>query len=269
MNIERRGSGEPIILIHGIGSRWQAFEPILDQLAEDHTVIGVDLPGFGASPLVEDVTCSVPGFADYLERWLAANGIERPHVVGNSMGGGIALELGRRGLARSVTAFAPVGFWGRPGEAWTRLLVGALRAFSSDLRPVARAATRFVPTRLVILSPIFARPWKLTLAEAMGHVDGIMDATGFDEALANFKDFRNDPNDGALADIPVTIAWGPWDGVLLYPLQHRKARTLLPFARHITLNGCGHVPFSDDPEQCVDAVISTVSRAAPGVRAQA
>ncbi len=53
--IDRRGTGDPIVLVHGLGSRWQCFGPILDRLAERHQTIAVDLPGFGSSPLTEGV----------------------------------------------------------------------------------------------------------------------------------------------------------------------------------------------------------------------
>ncbi|HCU52375.1 MAG TPA: alpha/beta hydrolase, partial [Micromonosporaceae bacterium] len=49
--MQRRGSGSPLVLIHGIGHRWQAWEPVLDELAEHHEVLAIDLPGFGKSPV--------------------------------------------------------------------------------------------------------------------------------------------------------------------------------------------------------------------------
>jgi pimeloyl-ACP methyl ester carboxylesterase len=50
INFDRRGAGEPPVLIHGIAHRWQAWEPLLDALAERHDVIAIDLSGFGKSP---------------------------------------------------------------------------------------------------------------------------------------------------------------------------------------------------------------------------
>ena len=63
------------------------------------------------------------GYADWLVAFLAERGVERPHVVGSSMGGAVALELGRRGAASAVTAFAPAGFWDRPGRVWAQVLL--------------------------------------------------------------------------------------------------------------------------------------------------
>ncbi|MGH3915697.1 MAG: alpha/beta fold hydrolase, partial [Pseudonocardiaceae bacterium] len=105
---DRFGSGPPLVLLHGIGHRRQAWNPVLTQLAEHREVICVDFPGFGESPPLPDhlpyeldslITVMVDFFAD-LE-------LDRPHVAGNSMGGFVALVLAQRGLARSATALSP------------------------------------------------------------------------------------------------------------------------------------------------------------------
>src|SRR5688572_30370482 len=111
---DRKGSGEPVVLIHGIGHRRQAWAPIFDQLAERYDVIAVDLAGFGDSPRYAK---GVPYNMENACADLAANfadwGIERPHVVGNSLGGAISLELAARGLVSSATVLSPAGFFGR------------------------------------------------------------------------------------------------------------------------------------------------------------
>src|SRR5512140_3471195 len=108
----RRGSGEPLVLIHGIGHRWQAWLPVLDRLAAHHDVVAIDLPGFGASPVPPRGTAhDMAAAVRYLGEFFEAHGLDTPHVAGNSLGGGIALELAAAGLARSATALAPVGFF--------------------------------------------------------------------------------------------------------------------------------------------------------------
>lgn len=259
LTVERRGSGSPVILIHGICSRWQAFDPIIDALAAHHEVIAIDLPGFGLSPLQDGVEPGPYGFADFLERWLAEQGIVKPHVVGNSMGGGIALELGRRGVAGSVTAFSPIGFWRTPGLRWSQVLFRTLGVLTSAAGRVLRAGLRFGPVRALTLGMFFAHPTRMSPASARLHLDGFMGATGTAQALQGFKAYvladSDDP--GELPQIPTTIAWGDRDLVLTYWTQARRARQLLPFARHLDLASCGHVPFEDDPAACAAAVLST------------
>src|SRR5215467_14108546 len=115
---ERRGAGTPLVLVHGLAHRWQAWEPVLDELAEHHDVIAVDLPGFGKSPVpAEGMPASVPDLAATLAKFLATLGVERPHLAGNSLGGAVAIELGAADTARSVTAFSPLGL-GTRAEGW-------------------------------------------------------------------------------------------------------------------------------------------------------
>ena len=256
-NIHRRGSGDPIVLVHGIGSRWQCFEPILDRLAERHEVIGIDLPGFGASPLVDGVRPGPRGYADWLGTWLADNGVERPHLVGSSMGGGVGLELGRRGIASSVTAFSPVGFWRTPGLRWTQSVVTTLRSAARVGGPVLNRAMDHPAGRAALLSNMFGHPTRVPPEVARADLAGLAGATGFAAARNDFGSYFLSPEDdpGALVDIPVTIAWGTRDVVLIHRSQSARAREVLPFARHVDLAGCGHLPFNDDPAACARLVL--------------
>jgi pimeloyl-ACP methyl ester carboxylesterase len=265
--LDRRGSGDPIVLVHGIGSRWQVFEPILDRLAESHEVIAIDLPGFGASPLVDGVRPGPRGYADWLAGWLADNGIERPHVVGSSMGGGIGLELGRRGIASAVTAFSPVGFWRTPGLRWTQSVVTTLRIAAVTSGPVLSRLVGHPAGRAVLLSSMFGHPTRVTPEAARGDLAGLARATAFQASRKDFGryfvDAHGDP--GHLPEIPLTIAWGTRDVVLVHRTQSAHAREALPFARHVDLAGCGHLPFSDDPHTCARLVLedATTSSTSP------
>ncbi len=96
--------------IHGIGSTWQVWEPVLPTLEARHDVLSLSLPGFGESPaLVGQPT--VPALVDSVEDAMDAAGIARAHLVGNSLGGWITAELAARGRARSVAAICPAGLW--------------------------------------------------------------------------------------------------------------------------------------------------------------
>src|SRR5215208_2538542 len=90
LNYERRGIGEPLLLIHGTGSHWQVWEPVLDTLAVRHHVIAVDLPGHGGSePAPDGTPPTAAGFARLISTFLREElGIESAHVAGNSMGAG-------------------------------------------------------------------------------------------------------------------------------------------------------------------------------------
>ncbi|PZG16350.1 alpha/beta fold hydrolase [Nonomuraea aridisoli] len=126
---ERRGSGEPLILVHGIGHHRRTWLPVLDRLAAARTVIAVDLPGFGASAgLPEPIPYTAESLADAVESFCVRLGVREPHVAGHSLGGYIALELASRGVVRTATALSPVGFWTRPELLYYRTVLRAMRA---------------------------------------------------------------------------------------------------------------------------------------------
>jgi pimeloyl-ACP methyl ester carboxylesterase len=260
---ERRGSGEPVLLLHGIGSRRGVFAPVSDLLAEHHEIIAVDLPGFGDSPMGPQVDGSIEAYATAVEEFLAALGIRRPHVVGNSMGGGIALELGRRGAAASVIAFCPIGFWKRPGRTWARTTIRTMRALARLLRPALPRLSRSPSAKAVLFGTFYGHPRSLDPERAAADVDGLTGAAGVDLAIDHAGHWNPLPPAG-LAAIPVTIAWGSRDALLTYATQARRARQLMPQARHITLKGSGHVPFPDDPQGCLAAILETTAKAEAG-----
>jgi pimeloyl-ACP methyl ester carboxylesterase len=242
---DSHGSGPPLVLLHGIGSRRGVWDPVVGALARERRVIAVDLPGFGSSPQ-EDFEPTPAGFTTYLERWFAEQGLDRPHVAGNSMGGAIALELARRGAVASATGVSPAGFWNARELAFAQRSLRASRAIVRRLRPAVPAVTRTAAGRIALFAQIFGRPWRLPPADAVATIDAFLDAPAFESALDAFAPYRFGAGE-ELRGVPVTIAWGTRDALLI-PRQATRARRLLPQARHVALSGCGHVPFYDDPD---------------------
>src|ERR1700710_103282 len=136
---ERHGSGEPLVLIHGVTHRRQAWYPVLDLLTPHREVVLVDLPGHGESPaLITDGRPVEDVLRETFKQFLDEQGLERPHVAGNSLGGRIALEAGVHGHARSVTALSPAGFWRTESSfAYTRSLFTSSAALMQRLGPRA------------------------------------------------------------------------------------------------------------------------------------
>ena len=246
MNYARRGAGQPLVLIHGIGSHLHVWRPVTRPLSERYDVIAVDVPGFGQSPpLPPEVEPTVGAFATAFERFFADLGIPPPHVAGNSMGGGIALELGRRGSARSVTAIAPVGFWTTRERRFCQLSLKLRHEVPEPARRAALALTATGAGRTLQMGQIFARPWLIPPEAARRTLENFWASPAFTRALAAFDEytFRN----GHEIGVPVSVLWGSRDRLLLYGRQAPRARQALPEARHVTLEGLGHTPFYDDP----------------------
>jgi pimeloyl-ACP methyl ester carboxylesterase len=244
---ERHGSGEPLVLVHGVMHRRQTWYPVLDLLAPHREVILVDLPGHGESPeLVTDGRSVHVVLRECFRDFLAEQGLHRPHVAGHSLGGRIALEAGVDGLARSVTAFSPAGFWHTDAAfAYTR------RLFTSAAALIDRAGTqteRLAGTRAgrrLLYGAMMAHPHRVSRDHALG------DIRGFRYALPALRALLAEatPFTGQLpAGVPVTIAWAARD-LVLPPWQADVARRALPDAGHLMMRGAGHIPMWDDPQR--------------------
>lgn len=255
VSYERTGAGAPLVLLHGIGHHRQAWDPVLRILAAERDVIAVDLPGFGASPalphgLAHDRRTMVPVLGSFFE----ALGVVRPHVAGNSLGGLLALELGREGLARSVTALSPAGFW-TPSER--RYAFGVLRAMRGAAlampMPLIERLSRSSPGRAALTSTIYARPGRRSPAAVVSETVALREATGFRQTLeaGSGVTFADD-----VPGVPVSIAWGSKDR-LLPRRQGVRAGRAIPRARLVRLPGCGHVPMNDDPAAVARVVLDT------------
>ena len=251
---DRRGAGEPVVLLHGIGMRRQSWQPVVDRLQGERELIAVDLPGFGESrPDPAGTKLGVADFADRIEELCQELELNRPHVAGCSMGGAIALELGRRGRARSVTVFSPIGFWRRAGQAWCRSYLRFGFKLGHRMPEPRWPALELTFARISLFVPGFGRPFQVPAEEVLATRDDALAAPGFLDGLDHGLDYRFHGG-GELGALPVIVAWGRRDVLLNYWTQASRARRLLPQARHVTLEGCGHIPFYDDPELCADVL---------------
>jgi pimeloyl-ACP methyl ester carboxylesterase len=115
---ERRGAGEPLLLLHGTGGSRRHWRPVVELLARHRELLLVDLPGHGDSvPPPGGIPHTPIGYAQALGRLLDELGIDAAHAAGNSVGGWTALELAKLSRARSVVAIAPAGLW-RKRDPW-------------------------------------------------------------------------------------------------------------------------------------------------------
>ena len=234
----RRGAGEPLLLIHPLGSELVVWEPVLELLAVERDVIAVDMPGFGASPpLPGGQPYSPQGLAAALAAFLDGLGIERAHLAGNSLGGWVALELAGLGRALSVTGLSPAGFWARPlGPRPSRA-----RAVGRTLLPLIGPLTQTARGRRLLLGASVGHPERVPPRCAARLVRSYVTAPAFEEANAGMR--ATVFSGIERIDVPVTLAWAELDRLVAEP------RGGVPGARRRVLRGCGHIPTWDDPPQ--------------------
>ncbi|GAB2879092.1 alpha/beta fold hydrolase [Streptomyces deserti] len=251
---ERQGAGEPVVLLHGLGCHRLAWDPVVPLLTGRREVIAMDLPGFGQSP---DLDPGVPRDLETAVVWLGsvftALGVERPHVVGHSLGGLIALRLGQAGLARSVTALAPAGFWTGAERRYTYAVLNAARQGVRLLpQPALEALVRTAPARAVLTGTLYGSADLCPPHAVAAALQGLKASAAFKATLRAGR--APGLFTGDIPDVPVTIAWGTRDR-LLPPRQAVRARAMIPDARLVPLYGCGHVPMLDAPEAVAAAIL--------------
>lgn len=248
------GKGPPIVLLHGLGATCASMLPTLVELAHDHRVLAPDLPGFGDSE--KPVRNYDPAYyAGWLAAFLDATGIAQADLVGNSMGGRIAIEAGlcMPERVKSLVLFAPSLAFKRFRE-WTPLV----RLVAAEIA----AMPMMLPRTLVLetLRMMFARPERLHDAWYAAAADEFLrvfaTSRGRMAVLSAARQIYLEEAHGeagfwdrlpALSP-PVLFLWGDHDP--LVPSRFAPhVETVLPEARSIVLESCGHVPQFEHPAE--------------------
>ena len=255
VSVMTAGVGEPILLLHGLGATKGSFLPTMAALAGSFRTIALDLPGFGDSYKPLGVPYHAPFFARAIVELMTALGIERTHLVGNSMGGRIALEMGLRFPERvgRLVLLAPSLAWKRerPWAPFVRVLSPELGLVQVTPRWIVEAIVhRILPVAQhtwiragvdeflrAYLTPrgrvaFYAAARQIYLEEPHG-------SKGFWTRLAGLEP-------------PALFVWGKHDG--LVPIAFAAhVKDTLPSARHRELD-CGHVPQVERPAETHAAI---------------
>lgn len=240
-----KGHGRPLVLLHGIGMDSEAWQPVMDRLAVQRRVIAFDIPGFGKTPGLQDVEPNSLAMVESLSQSLKKMGIEEQvDIVGNSLGGRIALDAAAEGLASSVVGISPAGLWKEAGPVHLEPMFGAMRQAIKLMPGVSEALLKTTVGRTVIMAgAVSARGWKMPAKEAIRSAKMFADSHHFDDIFDAFRP----PFIGAhKINVPCTIAFGDFD--MVFPVGTRD-KTRAPAHTHwVRLPGCGHVPMWDHPE---------------------
>jgi pimeloyl-ACP methyl ester carboxylesterase len=242
---DRAGTGPALVLLHPLGADRQVWRPVLEYLTPVRDCIAVDLPGFGDSePIPRGEPADPAALARAIAGFLQAEGIERPHVAGNSLGGWVALELALAGHAASVTAIAPAGLWRNPLPPKPEVA----RRLSRLAGPALPAVLHSAAGRRAVLLGTMTHPERMPPDDALALVRAYARAPGFTAVNRAMRagTFTR------LADIevPVAIVWPQYDRVVT------RVNDLPPGVEVRELPGCGHIPMWDDPRGVAEALIA-------------
>jgi pimeloyl-ACP methyl ester carboxylesterase len=250
LSIMEAGSGPAVLVLHGLGATKGSFLPTVMALSERFRVIAVDQPGFGDSDKPIGVPYDPAFFASTAINLLDALELDRAHLVGNSLGGRVALEIGMRNPSRvgRIGLLAPSLAW-RRGRTWAPVL----RLTRPELGLVQIAPRRLIETIVRGMIPNAEDGW--TAAGVDEFLRAYLTPAGRAAVYAAARHIYLEEPHGdegfwtrlATLGPDSLFVWGRHDR--LVPLAfERHVQDVLPRARHLELD-CGHVPQIELPEK--------------------
>ncbi len=219
--------------------------------------------GFGHGGRVPDKRPTVfEDWVDDTERVLDELGLERPHLAGSSSGGWVALELARRGRAKTVCALSPAGAWDSDWDDRNRLkeeLSTAMRDTrrSRRLLPLLSHSARF---RRWVMSDVAVHGDRLSRADFIDSADNVLGCTILEDTIEDTTQLEPlDP-----LPCPITLAWSREDRLFPVDVYGARAQQMIPGARFIVLDDVGHAPMFDDPQLVADTILAATKVPANG-----
>ncbi len=241
----RAGSGPLLVLLHGIGLSRRSWDPVVPALAEHFDVLAIDLPGFGESePMPSQVEPTPAALAASVADFLDELGVGAAHIVGNSLGGWVALEFAHIRPTASLTLLSPAGLWRGDTPLYCRVSLRASRWLAHHATGLLCRLVKRRLGRILVLGQTHGHPSRMSADQARAVVSTLGTCSGYDAALT--ATLTRCYHAGPPIDAPVTVAFGDRDFLLL-PRQSRHLDEL-PAGTHLTtLPGCGHIPMGDNP----------------------
>lgn len=255
--VDGPGVRPPLVLLHGITSSGRAWDAAVPALSRRHEVYAPTIPGHRGGRAVRART-TLTDLVDDAERQLDAAGLDRPHIAGHSLGGHLAIELARRGRARTVTAFSPGGFWSA-GDGTARSVMRGVRRSTRLARfagPAVKVVVSTARGRRAVLGPAVRRSDALSAAAARSVIDDHAGCTLSERLFIADEDCLTplDP-----LPCPITVAWSEYDEVLPLADYGPVVRSRLPAARLVVLPGVGHAAIVDDPDLVVRTILDVTA----------
>jgi pimeloyl-ACP methyl ester carboxylesterase len=242
------GDMPPVIFIHGLAGCWQNWLENIPRLAQERRCLALDLPGFARSEMPSH-KITISGYGDTVVEFARSVGVEEPaDLIGNSMGGFIAAEIGinhadfaHRIVLCSAAGISITNLKRRPLLTFARIAAATTNAALARREALVKRPR----LRQNILAYVFRHPsrvdadlaYQLTLgAGSPGFVPAL-------DALTDY-DFRDRLED---VKVPVLLVWGREDN--LVPVQDAdEFERRIPDARKVILEDTGHVPMLERPE---------------------
>jgi pimeloyl-ACP methyl ester carboxylesterase len=259
MHYRKAGDGPPLLLIHGLVAYSFSWRFNLPALASHFTCYAVDLPGMGDSERPSGIDVSPRALAVGLVAFMQSQSSGPWSVIGSSHGGGVAMWVAR--LAREagnplrrLVLVAPINPWSSHGR---RLAPFAAHPWTTAIVRASRFA--YVPVRRLTFARMYGDPRRVTEEALAGYARPLRIRGTVAHCLALLKDWiRNvDELEEVMRgiDVPTLLVWGTKDR-LVYLSSAKKILETIPRARLVMIEGTGHLPYEERPEEFNSAVVS-------------
>jgi pimeloyl-ACP methyl ester carboxylesterase len=252
----RGGAGPPMVCLHGFTDTWRIWALVLPALERRHDVLAVTLAGHAGGPPIEgEVTDAV--LADAVERTMDEAGFDTAHLVGNSLGGFVALQLAARGRARSVVVLSPAGGWA-PGDESYKELLGLQAALLDMVKAAAPHAEAILstPEGRRRATQLITASFEHIPAELLAHQTRGAAACSAALPLIDHAYRVGWSLDAERITCPVRVVWGDEDRLLPWPgAAVRFREEWLPHADWVVLDGVGHCPQLDVPLETSELIL--------------
>jgi pimeloyl-ACP methyl ester carboxylesterase len=253
LNVLDRGSGPPVLLLHGLACCWQSWTCNLDALLASHRVVAPDLPGFGASAMPSG-HISIRGYAECVEELCSRLDLGPVAVVGHSMGGFVGAELALNHPERvdRLVLVSPAALWSetrraRPLAAFSRSTEVAGAFFASRWEIAARRPR----LRRLVLAPLIERPGELSPEVAYQIMRG-SGGEGFVQAVEELARYRIRDRLPSITQ-PTLIVWGAKDR-LVSVSDADELESLISPSEVVKFDDVGHFPMVERAEDFNEAV---------------
>ncbi len=257
----RGGSGPPLVCLHGFTDTWRSWELVLPALEREHDVLAVTLAGHAGGPELNG-NLSDAVLADAVEAAMDEAGFETAHVVGNSLGGYVSLQLAARGRAKTVVALAPAGGWAEGDESFkdTIAYFTTMQELLVNAAPHADAIVA-TPEGRRRATAFSATNFEHIPADLLAHqIRGAADCPGVGPLIEHALSVGW-PLDAEQITCPVRFVWGTDDKLLLWPSAAARFREdWFSHADWVELDGIGHCPQLDVPTETAQLILGFTSR---------
>lgn len=248
VHYSRAGKGRPLILLHGLLGGSFCWRRNMEAFSQRHTVFAVDLPGHGENDASRHLDCSMSAQAGRVLSLLERLELEEVDVLGCSWGGAIAMLLASHSAkVRSLVLAAPVNPWSTLGSGRIRFLNGRI---GESLLRIAWPVSR--PLYHIALARMYGNPERLPAGTVEGYRKQIMRSGRVNNILNTLRGWENDVNTLAAAipriKVRSLLIWGTRDSAV----DVRSAEPLrqaLPDCQLKVIEGAGHLPFEETPEE--------------------